>query len=149
MSKQVALDFTGVESREVLPVGEYAVEVVNIDQREGNKGPYLNWELKVVTGPFMGKKLWNITSLSPKSLWVLRANLEALGMKVASGRMNLNPDSLKGLKMGVRVEHKTFDGKTKAKVSDVFPLNELGDPSSEVEVAEETTDDDEDKADDT
>jgi hypothetical protein len=127
MAKNLALDFTGVETREVLPVGEYAVEVVNIETKEGNKGPYLNWEFTVATGPFKGKKLWNITSLAQQSLWVLRRQLEALGVKTTSGKFNLNTEALTGLKMGVKIEHKDFEGKTKAKIIDVFPLTEMGD----------------------
>ena len=139
--KNIAVDFTDVESRELLPEGEYAVEVVEIEQREGTKGPYLNWELKVVVGQFKGRKLWNVTSLAQQSLWVLRAHLAALGVATPQGKFVLNPDALKGLKMGVKVGHKVFDGKTRAKVEDAFPLNELKEMPEIVTEAEEAEED--------
>ena len=120
--KNIALDFTNVESRELLPEGEYAVEVKEIEQREGNKGPYLNWELQVCAGQFKGRKIWNVTSLAVQSLWVLRATLEALGVQVPGGKFILQPDAYKGLKMGVRLVHRVHDSKTRAKVESVFPL---------------------------
>jgi len=125
MEKPVAVDFTDVETRELLPEGEYAVEVVNIEQKEGDKGPYLNWELKVIIGQFKGRKIWNVTSLAAQSLWVLKNTLTALGVATPQGKFTLQPDALKTLRMGVKLVHKTFDNKTRAKVADVFPLNEL------------------------
>lgn len=132
MAKSLALDFTGVETREVLPVGEYAVEVVNIEQKEGKKGAYLNWEFRVAQGPFKGQKLWSITSLAQQSLWVLKKYLEAMGVNI-QGKFLMNLESLTGMKMGVKVEHKEFEGKVKAKIIDVFPLNELGPETPYVE----------------
>ena len=135
--KNINVDFTSVESRELLPEGEYAVEVVDIEQKEGNKGPYLNWELKVVLGQFKGRKIWNVTSLAAQSLWVLRNTLTALGVATPQGKFVLNPDVLKGLKMGIKLTHKVFDGKTRAKVEDVFPLNELKEAMPEIITEEE------------
>jgi hypothetical protein len=121
----IGVDFTDVESRELLPEGEYAVEVVDIEEKEGDKGPYLNWEFRVVIGQFKGRKIWNVTSLAAQSLWVLKNTLIALGVDPGTGKFTLNPMALKGLKMGVKLVHREFDKKTRAKVSDVFPLNEL------------------------
>jgi len=136
-SKKLTVDFTNVESREVLPEGEYIVVVDDIEVREGQKDKYLNWTLKVSTGQFEGRKLFNSTSLSPQSLWVLRNTLDALGVKTASAKFQLDLDSYIGLSMGVRVEHKVFEGKKRAKIVDVFPLEEASEEEPAEEQAEE------------
>ena len=134
MSKPLSLDFTDVDTRDALPPGEYIVKVKKIEEREGDKAPYLNWEFEVDLGQFKGRKLWNTTSLAPQSLWVLKKQLSALGVS-ANGKMALNLDALVGLKCGVKLEQKEYQGKTRAKVIDVFPL--------ETNVAEEGGDEDE------
>lgn len=139
--KTFKVDFTDVETREVVPEGDYGVEVVSVEEREGQKGPYLNWELKVVTGPFVGKKLWYVTSLAQQSLWVLRATLEALGLKTPSSKYEFNLDFVIGRTMGVKVEHRIFEGKTRAKITDIFPLDEL--PEETTERAEESEEEEE------
>lgn len=144
MANILGLDFTGVETREALPEGEYGVEVVNIEQKQGAKGPYLNWEFRVCMGHFEGKKIWNITSLSPKSLWVLRKQLDALGLKTTTGKFNIDLNSLTGLRCGVKVELREYDGKSKPKIIDFFPLSEVVANDSTVEVG---SDDDFDEVD--
>lgn len=140
MANMLGIDFTGVETREALPAGEYGVEVVNIEQRQGAKGPYLNWEFRVCMGQFTGKKIWNITSLSSKSLWVLRKQLDVLGIKTIPGKFNIDLNTLTGLKCGVKIELKEFDGKSRPKVIDFFPLTEVVENDSMVEVDSEDED---------
>jgi len=137
-SKKLTVDFTNVESREVLPEGEYIVKVADIEVREGQKGNYLNWTLEVATGQFEGRKVFNSTSLSPQSLWVLRNTLEALGVKTNSSKFQMDLNSYIGLTMGIRLEHKVFEGKKRAKVVDVFPLEEASEEEPAEEQAEET-----------
>lgn len=137
MANMLGVDFTGVETRDALPAGEYGVEVVAIEQKQGGKGPYLNWQFRVCMGPHEGKKIWNVTSLSPKSLWVLRKQLEALGLKTVSGRFNIDLNALTGLRCGIKTEQREFDGKIKAKVIDFFPLTEVVENDSTVEADED------------
>lgn len=127
--KLVTVDFTDVETRELIPEGDYHVRVEDIEQEEGDKGPYLNWELKIPSGEYKGKKLWYITSLTKQSLWNLRAVLEALGVEVPKSKMALDLPSYKGLEMGVSVEIEKYKGKEKNVVVDVWNLEDEGDES--------------------
>ena len=43
--KLVTVDFTDVETRELIPEGDYTVSVADITEEEGKKAPYLNWKL--------------------------------------------------------------------------------------------------------
>jgi hypothetical protein len=131
------VDFTDVQTRKTLPEGDYEVEVVSVEQAEGQKAAYIKWTLRVTTGKYSGTQIWNNTSLSPASLWNLRANLEALGYEIPLGVFNLNLDDLKGRTMGISVEHEKYQGKTRAKVADVFPLEDDEEDEEEEETEEE------------
>jgi len=142
------VDFTDVQTRKTLPEGDYEVEVVSVEEAEGQKAAYLKWTLRVTTGKYSGTQIWNNTSLSPASLWNLRANLEALGYEIPMGVFNLNLDDLKGLTMGISVEHEKYQGKTRAKVADVFSLEDEGDDEEEEEDEEETEEETEEEEED-
>lgn len=81
---RVSVDFSQVEEFEPLPKGEYTVLVEQVEYREAqseDKFDYLNWELSVSEeGEFKGRKLWFISSFSPKALWRLKQILENLGV---------------------------------------------------------------------
>lgn len=122
--KIIQVDFTDVETRELIPDGDYAIKVKEVTEEEGDKGKYLNWNMVVTTGEYKGKTLWYITSLTKQSLWNLRAVLEALGLEVPKGKMGLDLPSYKGLEMGVAVETEKYRGKTKNVVVDIYNLEE-------------------------
>lgn len=124
--KLVTVDFTDVETRELIPDGDYHVKVEKCEQEEGDKGPYLNWVLKIPSGEYKGKQLYYITSLTKQSLWNLRAVLEALGIEVPKSKMSLDIPSYKGLEMGVSVETEKYKGKEKNVVVDVWNLEDEG-----------------------
>lgn len=143
-SSTISIDLSETESSGVLPEGDYVVEVVKIEQKEGQRAPYLNWELKVTEGKHKGKKVWNMTSLSAASLWNLRANLEALGYEIPTGAFDLDTEDLIGLEMGVSVEHETYNNKKKAKITDVYKLEEDEDEDDEDEEEDDDSDEEED-----
>lgn len=124
--KVISVDFTGVETRELIPDGDYVVKVKEITEEEGEKGQYLSWVLPVSTGEYKGKTLWYNTSLTKQSLWNLRAVLEALGVEVPKSKMNLDLKSYHGLEMGVTVESEKYKGKLKNVIVDVFNLEDEG-----------------------
>lgn len=84
---QFKLDFSDIPSN-TLPPGEYEAIIAKVEGREGPTAPYLNWEFDILDPEYVGRKVWMITSLSPKALWGLRDNLEALGIDV-EGELDL------------------------------------------------------------
>jgi len=142
--KLVTVDFTDVETRELIPDGDYHVRVEEIEQEEGDKGPYLNWVLKIPSGEYKGKKLYYMTSLTKQSLWNLRAVLEALGVEVPKSKMSLDLPSYKGLEMGVTVETEIYRKKEKNVVVDIWNLEDEGeDDGSEPDEGSEDSGEDE------
>lgn len=66
---------------EPIPNGVYNVAVTGCEIRtsQSSGNPYANWELTVLEGEFQGRKIWTITSFSPRALWRLQATLVAFG----------------------------------------------------------------------
>ena len=129
--KTLKIDFSDTTSRRLVDEGSYLVEVVKVEQKEGTKAPYLNWEFEITDEDFTGSKLWAITSLSASSLWNLRALLEAMGYEIPTGVFDLDLKDVVGLTLGVNVEHEKYQGKEKAKITDYFYPEEPGDEEPE------------------
>lgn len=74
-SDSVDLDFAPI------PAGRYRVRVSSIDIRQSKSSQfqYVNWEMEVDAGDYVGRKLWTNTSFSPKALWKLKETLIAFG----------------------------------------------------------------------
>ena len=81
---RVTVDFSEIEEFEPMPKGDYAVLVDKLEYRvaqEADKYDYISWELVVTEpGEFNNRRLWFITSLSPKALFRLKDILENLGL---------------------------------------------------------------------
>lgn len=124
----VKVDFSGVETRSVLPEGEYITEVtsVKLEESESSGNQYLAWELEVADGKHKGKKLFNNTSLAEQSLWATKGFLESLGVDVEDGEMDLELDEYVGMQVGVVVEHEVYKGKTRSRIVDTYPAEDDG-----------------------
>lgn len=142
--KRIKVDFTGVETRTLLPEGQYHAKVHEISQEDGDKAPYLKWVFAVVSDDKTnGAKLFYNTSLAPQALWNLRNLLETLGVETPSSEMELDTDEYIGLELMLRVEHETWEGKDRAKVTDFTPLEETASTEDDDEGEKEETDDEE------
>lgn len=142
----VKVDFTGVEAGGRVPEGDYIVKVREVTVEESQSGnSYLKWVFEIADGRHSGKKLYHNTSLQPQALFNLRATLEALGMEVPQKALNLDLDTLIGLSCAVSVETENYQGKDRARVVEVFHIDDLIEEDDEEEfVEEEYEEDDED-----
>lgn len=127
-STALSVDFTGVETRVLLPEGVYLAKVEEIKREPGDKGDYLAWKFRTIDDdPKLNDKvLYNNTSLAPQSLWVLRNMLETLGVETPEGPMDIDLTELVGLELNLYVEHEEYQGKNRAKVVDFAPAQEEG-----------------------
>src|SRR3989304_7391119 len=92
---QVNIDFSDIEEFEALPAARYSfkVESVTLRESQSSENPYLNWELTVTAEPYANRRLFMITSLSPKALWRLKAVFEALGVYQDQMQLQIDEDS--------------------------------------------------------
>ena len=123
----VKVDMTDVKAGGVvLPEGDYTVEVNEVEMVEsGASGKqYLKWEMAVTEGPHKGAKLWHNTSLQQQALFNLKGVLISCGVNVPEGKLDLDLDDLEGRIMGVTVKHEEYEGKTKARIVETFPIDD-------------------------
>jgi len=66
----------------LLPEGRYAAQLVKVEEKDGNEYPYWVWEFTNLhndEGTKCPGKMWNNTSLSPRSRGFLKQTFEAFG----------------------------------------------------------------------
>ena len=103
---QMDLDFTGVESFSLIPVGSHAVKVIEAEFTKASTGStqlMLNFE--DVNGAT--RKMW--CSCVPAALWKVKQVLEALGMNGLDGVVRVNTKTLIGRACQVTVENDPND----------------------------------------
>lgn len=116
---RVKVDFSKARDFEALPIGPYPVIVEGTEIREGKNYPYVNWEFKVKTGEFAGRKLWMISSLSPDATWSLKATLRALGETnpdLDSDEFEMDPDDYLGREAIANVSQEEYNDRMQNRV---------------------------------
>ena len=136
----VNVDFTGTESRVLLPAGEYELKVsaITIETGKESKEDYLAWVFKtfnVDEDRYNNQPLYFNTSLQTHALWSLRNLLEAMDVEIPEGAMDLVFEDLLDLEILGVVEQRTFDGKLKSDLVDFLPMD-AGSGDEKVDVVE-------------
>jgi len=137
-STGIKVDFTGVESSGKLEAGRQVVTVdgaPELKTSENSGNDYINWKMKG-----SGGSVYHTTSLQPQALWNLRNLLEAMGMEVPEGPLELELADYDGMELGAEIDHETYQGKKKPVIIDLFPASELDDESEGEEEPEEESD---------
>lgn len=123
-SNTINIDFTGIETLERFKEdGDYPLKVVVVTQEDGDKYPYLSWELEC-TGDPEGARVYNNTSLAPQSLWNVKAMLEAIGEEVPDDAMDIDLDELADKELMGKIEMEVYDGKPRPRLIDFWELDE-------------------------
>lgn len=94
------LDFTGVQSTNLIPEGTHTARIVSAEFKKAKTGSdqlQVNWE----TADGASRSSWY--SLVPQALWKLKGVLEAIGVP-CEGKIKLNTASLKGKTATITVE---------------------------------------------
>lgn len=158
-SNAVAVDFGEVESRggkkgsagrKHYPEGDYKVKVksAKFGRSSGDKeSPRLEVTYVFVEGKLKGKEIRDDLYLTPKALWRLRQALEAMGLKIPSKKVNVDPAKLVGKTCAVTIVDEEYDNKLYSSVSDTFTLDDWDEASSDLD-DDEDDEDEEEEADD-
>lgn len=131
---RVPVDFSEIEEFEPLPKGDYDVVVDQVEYREAqeaDKYDYLNWTLSVTEeGEFKNRKLFFITSFSPKALWRMKDTFENLGVYEEELEIDYDEDSmlvtepeLGGLPARVSVSQRKYEGREQNQVDAVMSID--------------------------
>lgn len=135
----IRINFAEVEgSFEPMPEGAYECIIERVEVRESKSSDhnYLNWELRVTEeGDFEDRRLWTITSFSPKALFRLKDTLVAIGaiepdeelefeweddvdITPQEGPRLLNPD-VEGMAVVAVVRNEFYDGRERNRVENM------------------------------
>ena len=111
------LDFTGIESTNLIPEGTHSVKISNAEFKKASTG---SDQLEIAFEKSDGsiRRAWY--NLQPQALWKLKGVLEALGIP-ADGKIKLNTKTLIGKTCQIIVEGDPNDS-TRFIVSRVFKL---------------------------
>lgn len=149
-----ALDFSNVKdgggiNPKRVPEGDYKAKIVKV------------LEEKVKGGENQGKDMWNFVfqlegnksatypyrcTLVENQLWKVRNVLIAAGKTVPQRRVNVDPNNVIGITVGITLEDDEYEGRPKSSIAAVFPADELSDEDTADEP--EAGSDDEDAGDD-
>lgn len=133
---RVTVDFSDVEEFEPLPKGDYAVVVDKVEYRESDpdnpdKYDYVNWECVVTEeGEFKGRRLWFISSFSPKALWRFKQILENLGLYEDELEVDYDEESmlvtqpeLAGIPAMATVSQRSYEGRMQNQVDTLTAID--------------------------
>lgn len=134
-----------------IPAGDYVAKIVSAKQKESESGnQMIVWKFKIVEGKYKGKEMTGRTVLTPKSLWVLRNLLEALGAEVPEKKTKVKYTKYIGEKIGISVEDGEYNNKPTSEVNDFLDPEMVGaedDDDEDEDVDDDDLDDDEDEVD--
>lgn len=134
----LTINFAEIESSfEPLPEGSYdcIIERVEVRESKSSDNDYLNWEFVVQDEEYEDRRLWMITSLSPKALFRLKDVFLALGVieeddeidiewddsvdiTPSEGPQLTNPE-VEGLACTAIVTNEMYDGRERNRVNEV------------------------------
>ena len=124
----VRVDFTGVEGRVLLPEGDIKAKVDTFTVEKGDAADYMKWKFRTIDKDkkVNDKPLNYNTSLAPQALWNLRNLLEALGVEIPEGPMDIKPEDVADLELILTVEDDEYDGKKRSAVVDFVSVDDAG-----------------------
>jgi hypothetical protein len=109
-----------------MPDGWYVALVEDAEEGvTGNGNPKIDFTFKVAAGEYAGRERWDTLVILPPdpandrkgNLGRVRAILEAMGRAIPKGNFVLDPASLKGARVGIKLEtvEDEYQGETKVK----------------------------------
>ena len=104
----------------------FPVRIDRSEEKEGPKGPYINWMMVITDGEFTGSPIWHITSLSTP--FKVRQLYEACGLPIPKRNEEHDIEGdLQGKQFLALIKHESMDksdpsARVSAKIDDQKPL---------------------------
>lgn len=119
------------------PGKEYAVKIVECTLEDGTKAPYFNLKLAGVEEEYENSFMYHKASTSESSLWRLRPLMEAFGMEIPDGPMDINAEDFVGLSAMCSTYLERWDGGSSVRPDEFWPLEDSGVTDDEDDEEEE------------
>lgn len=115
----------------------YHFKVSGCEVKDGDSGPYFALELSPVDEEFSSSKVYVNLSTSEGALWRLRAAMEAFGMEIPDGPMDIGPEDFVDMEAEGFTYLDRYEGKSRIRVEDLRPVDgEGGDESEDFDLDE-------------
>lgn len=129
---QVSVDFSQVQEFELIPEGEYLVEVDEAEVKQSSTGKSMMQLQLTVKEPedYEGRKLFDNMMLEGNALWRTKRDLGALMGNVPDGQFSFSTEDLVGAQCIVYVSHRVWkveDGGDGEKRPDIRRYKSLDD----------------------
>ena len=107
----------------VFDPGWYAVEVVDVDEKDSKAGDSTNYtvEFRVIHGIYKDASLYRL--FNTKGMGYIVPFLAALGVVVGDAGDTFELDAAKGKRLKVHCSNRSFEGKTRNDVDDFAPID--------------------------
>lgn len=140
--KKVKIDFSDI-GKQFEEDMEYAVEVKEATQEEGNEHPYFKLVFKGIDEEYENSVMYHNASTSPQSLWRLRPLMEALGMDIPDGAFDIEAEDFIGKQCMVStISEKKPGGGSSIKPDEFWPLDDA--PADKKSSGKKSKDEDDD-----
>lgn len=138
-SNIVSVDFSDVQSNALLPEDTgYHFKVISASHKDNDGDGAIVVKLEVLGAnnkKSVGKTIQHYFNLGDSSLWVLRNFLDACGVEVPEGPLDIDLDGLTDLEFIADNEHNTYNDRTKNQLGNFLPSD--GEPASSDEEDED------------
>ena len=126
----------------VIAEGWYKAEIKDFEtrQKDEDSSPYIQWRFQIQDGEFDGMPVWDITSLSQKSVWKLKALATASNLLLTKEIALIDQlYALVGRQVAVQVYHDIYNERKRAKISMYATIDtgNLSSTNSSTEVKDE------------
>lgn len=108
-SGKIGLDFTGVQTRVMLPENDYLLSVTSLEEEDES----VIVGLKIEKGKFEGKTVKEYFSTKPQALWRFGNFIAACGLEVPDGPAEIDASDFADVKVMGVCTHEEYEGKTK------------------------------------
>ena len=107
---------------EPVPAGTYDVICEGGEEKTNKEGTgkCINWTFSILNEEFIGKKLFDMTSLKETALWKLKGLLNAL--EAPQDEEGFATEDAVGLKCKVVVDVESYEGQERNKIKNHLPL---------------------------
>jgi len=130
---------TDIEDAGIIAEGWYKAEIKDFEtrQKDETSNPYIQWRFQILNGEFDGMPVWDITSLSSKSIWKLKALATASSLLLIKEQPLIDQlYALVGRQVAVQVYHDEWNGQKRAKIS-MYAVAEAGNVDNSLAQSEE------------
>ena len=117
-----------VEDVGIVAEGWYKAEIKDFETRrkDESSNPYIQWRFQIQDGEFDGISVWDITSLSSKSIWKLKALATASNLLLTKEAPLIDQlYAMVGRQVAIQVYHDEWNGQKRAKIS-MYAVAETG-----------------------